>query len=126
MPALPWVERQPIDPSMTYVAMASRLPLATYRSIPGFLRRTMLIRRQLSTAPGLIGYVLDAQLSKRTFWTFSIWDSRESLEAFARADPHRRLTMEIQSKMEKTRFEFFEVGGHQLPLSRSEIRAKVG
>ena len=34
MPAVPWVERQPIDPSATYVAMASRLPLVAYRFIP--------------------------------------------------------------------------------------------
>jgi heme-degrading monooxygenase HmoA len=126
MPTLPWVERQPIDPSGIYVAMASRLPLATLRAIPGFLRRTMQISRQLSGAPGPIGYVLHAQLSKRTFWTFSVWDSNESLQAFARADPHRRLTMEIRGKMKETRFEFFKLGGHELPLSRSEIRAKVG
>jgi heme-degrading monooxygenase HmoA len=126
MPALPWVERQPIDPSATYVAMASRLPLVAYHSIPGFLWRTMLIRRQLSTAPGLIGYGLDAQLSRRTFWTFSIWDSNESLETFAGTDPHRRLTMELRGQMQETRFERFRIGGHELPLPRREIRERVG
>jgi hypothetical protein len=100
MPALPWVERQPIDPSATYVAMASRLPLAAYRFIPGFLRRT--------------------------FWTFSTWDSGESLETFAGSDPHRRLTMELRGQMKETRFERFSISGHELPLPRREIRERVG
>ena len=53
MPALPWLERQPIDPQRQYVAMASRLPLKSYRFIPGFMRDTMRIRRQLGQAAGL-------------------------------------------------------------------------
>ena len=48
MPALPWVQREAIDPNLTYVAMASRLPLNRYRSVPGFLRDTLAIRRQLA------------------------------------------------------------------------------
>ena len=53
MPALPWLERQPIDPQRQYVAMASRLPLKSYRFIPGFMRDTMRIRRQLGQATEL-------------------------------------------------------------------------
>ena len=45
MPALPWAQRQAVDPGRQYVAMASRLPLKRRRSIPGFLRDTLAIRR---------------------------------------------------------------------------------
>jgi hypothetical protein len=89
MTALPWVERQQIDPSATYVAMASRLRVKAHRHIPGFLRRTIVIRRQLATASGLIGYGLDAQVIRRTFWTFSIWEDQASPDLFAGSDPHR-------------------------------------
>ena len=72
MPALPWLERQPIDPQRQYVAMASRLPLKSYRFIPGFMRDTMRIRRQLGQAAGLVSYTLNAGLARKTFWTFSV------------------------------------------------------
>ena len=42
--------------------MASRLPLKSYRSIPGFMRDTIRIRRQLGQAAGLVGYTLNAGL----------------------------------------------------------------
>jgi hypothetical protein len=126
MPALPWVERQPIDPNASYFAMASRLPLRAYRFVPGFLRRTIAIRRQLALAPGLVGYGLDAQLIKRTFWTFSVWADRASLDAFAGSDPHRRMARELRSRMGESSFDFFQVEGGELPLSRRQIAARVG
>jgi len=56
MPALPWVNRHPIDPNAEYLAMASRLPLHRYQSVLGFLRDSLAIRRQLAKTPGLVGY----------------------------------------------------------------------
>jgi hypothetical protein len=83
MPALPWTQRQTIDPGRTYLAMASRLPLKRRRSIPGFLRDAAAIRRQLARAHGMVGYALDAELARKTFWTFSVWEDQASLDAFA-------------------------------------------
>jgi hypothetical protein len=41
------------------------------------------IRRQLAHAKGLVGFALDAELGKKTFWTFSVWETQEDLDAFA-------------------------------------------
>ena len=125
MPALPWVERQPIDPDREYVAMASRLPLKHYRSVPGFLRDTLAIRRQLAGTSGLVGYALNAELARKRFWTFSIWEDRESLNAFAAADPHRRIIRRLAPRMGRTRFEFFPVAGAQLPMTWDQMSAPV-
>jgi heme-degrading monooxygenase HmoA len=125
MPALPWVERQAIDPDREYVAMASRLPLKHYRSIPGFLRDTLAIRRQLAGTSGLVGYALNAELARKRFWTFSIWENRESLNAFAAADPHRRIIRRLAPLMGQTRFEFFPVTGSQLPMTWDQMSAPV-
>jgi heme-degrading monooxygenase HmoA len=125
MPALPWVERQAIDPDREYVAMASRLPLKHYRSIPGFLRDTLAIRRQLAGTGGLVGYALNAELARKRFWTFSIWEDRESLNAFAAADPHRRIIRRLAPLMGQTRFEFFPVAGSQLPMTWDQMSAPV-
>jgi hypothetical protein len=65
MAALPWVQPEEIDPSRSYVAMASHLPLRHDRSIPSFLRDTLAIHRQLADTPGLVGYALNAELTGR-------------------------------------------------------------
>ena len=125
MPATPWVERQPIDPNRDYVAMASRLPLARYRSIPGFLRDTLAIRRQLAQARGLVGYALNAELTRKRFWTFSVWEDRASLDAFASSDPHRRIIRRLAPLMGQTRFEFMRVPGSELPATWDQRMAPV-
>jgi hypothetical protein len=125
MPALPWVERQLINPDGEYVAMASRLPLKAYRYIPGFLRDTLHIRRQLAVTEGLIGYALDAELAHKTFWTFSVWTDRTSLDMFAAAEPHARIIQRLRPRMDKTRFEFFAIAGSRLPMTWNEMKAPV-
>jgi hypothetical protein len=125
MPALPWVERQAIDPHQRYVAMASRLPLKKYRYVPGFLRDSMRIRRQLAQTPGLVGYALNAELARKRFWTFSVWDSRASLDAFAAADPHRQIIRRLRPKMQTTRFEFLEIPGSELPMTWDQMKDPV-
>jgi hypothetical protein len=89
MPALPWLQVSVADPGAELTVMASRLPLRRYRHIPGFLRWTMRIRAQLSNAPGLVGYSLDAHLLGKTFWTLSAWTGRQPLEEFVRTEPHK-------------------------------------
>jgi heme-degrading monooxygenase HmoA len=115
VPALPWTQRQAVDPGRTYRAMASRLPLRRRRSIPGFLRDTLAIRRQLARARGMVGCALDAEIADKTFWTFSVWEDQASLDAFASSNPHRAITRRLRTLMEQTRFEFFQIPGSDLP-----------
>ena len=125
MPALPWVERHAVDPDHEYLAMASRLPLKSYRFIPGFLLDAMRIRRQLANTSGLLGYGLNAQLTHKTFWTFSVWEDQSSLDAFAGTDPHRRITRGMQPRMEESRFEFLTISGDSLPMTWEQMKAPV-
>jgi heme-degrading monooxygenase HmoA len=125
MPALPWTTFSQPDPGREYVVMASRLPLARYRDIPGFLRAATLIRAQLARASGLIGYTLDAHLARKTFWTVSAWDSRDALNAFSRADPHRSRVRVIRPRMRPTTFTYWTVSGADLPIAWAEARRRV-
>src|ERR1700758_757344 len=125
MPALPWVERQAIDPDREYLAMASRLPLKHYRSIPGFLRVTLAIRRQLADTSGLDGYALNAERSRKRFWTFSVFAAQAKLDPFAASDPHRRIIRRLGPLMGETRFEFFGISGSQLPMTWDQMSAPV-
>ena len=125
MPALPWAQREVIDPNASYLAMASRLPLEHHRSVPSFLRDVLAIRRQLAKTEGLVGYALDAELARKTFWTFSVWKDRESLDSFARSDPHRRIIQRLRPLMGGTRFEFFAVSGEMLPMTWEQMKTPV-
>ena len=125
MPALPWAQRRAVEPGRTYLAMASRLPLKRRRSIPGFLRDAQAIRRQLARAGGMVGYALDADLGRKTFWTFSVWEDQASLDTFASSDPHRAIIGRLRPLMRPTRFEFFQVRGSDLPLTWDRMKAPV-
>ncbi len=125
MPALPWVQRAEIDPTATYVAMASCLPLRRHRSTPGFLRDTLAIRRQLAGAEGLVGYALDAEIVNKTFWTFSVWKTGADMHAFAGSDPHRRIIQRLRPLMDQTRFEFFPLAAETLPMTREQMKAPL-
>ena len=73
MPALPWTQRQAVDPGRTYLAMASCLPLTSCRSIPRISGRRHGHPPSARPAHGMIGYALDAEPRRKTFWTFSVW-----------------------------------------------------
>ena len=85
----------------------------------------MRIRRQLTQTPGLVGYALNAQLARKTFWTFSVWDVQASIDAFAAANPHQGIIRALQPRMEKTSFEFFQLTGSALPLTWEQMKAPV-
>jgi heme-degrading monooxygenase HmoA len=125
MPALPWVQKIEVDPSVTYVAMASRLPLKRRRSVPGFLRDAMAIRRQLRSAKGLVGFALDAEIGKKTFWTFSVWETRDDLDVFARSEPHHAIINRLRPHMGQSRFEFLSLPGERLPMTWQQMKAPL-
>ena len=125
MPALPWRHRHDIAPDRVYIVMASRLPLKAHRFIPGFLADTLRIRRQLARTEGLVAYALNAQLARKTFWTYSVWIDRESLDAFAATDPHRRIIQRLRRRMGESRFEFMHLRGAEIPSDWSAMQDPV-
>lgn len=122
MPPLPWCQREAIVATRDYVAMVSRLPLRRYRSIPGFLRDTLAIRRHLADAPGLVGYTFSAQLLRKTFGTFSVWTDEDSLRAFATSQPHRRIVGRLRPRIDASIFRTVPITGTELPLSWPQIK----
>ena len=125
MPPLPWTTVGTADPDTQVTVMASRLPLRHYRHIPGFLRWTLRIRRQLADSPGLVGYALDAQLLRKTFWTVSAWTGGPALRSFNAADPHGRAVEAIRAQMEPSTFVVWTIPARDLPVGWDEVRRRV-
>jgi hypothetical protein len=125
MPKLPWTTGQTVAPATEVVVMASRLPLHSYRHVPGFLAATLRIRRQLGRTPGMVGYALDARLAAKTFWTVSAWTDRSRLRGFDRADPHKDSVDAIRPHMDRSTFVTWTTTADQLPVSWDEAVRRV-
>jgi heme-degrading monooxygenase HmoA len=125
VPVLPWTSIAEPDPDRTYVGFVTKLPLTAHRHVPGFLRDTMRIRRQLAGAPGLVGSSLLAELRAKTFWTVSVWDDEAALRAFAAADPHHAVMRRVPARMGQSAFRTFVVAGRELPLSWPASKDRV-
>jgi hypothetical protein len=80
---LPWTSIAAPEADRIDVGFATKLPLTARRHIPGFLRDTRRIRRQLAASPGLVGHALLGELGATTFWTVSVWDDEASRRTFA-------------------------------------------
>ena len=125
MPKLPWTNVEAAAPDSEVVVMASRLPLRSYRHIPGFLAATLRIRRQLARSPGLVGYALDAKLLRKEFWTLSVWADRAALGRFDRADPHKGSVEGIRPHMEPSTFVFWTTTAADVPIGWDEAVRRV-
>ena len=125
MPALPWIHVSATEPVATMTVMATRLPLRSYRHIPGFLRWTWRIRSQPADADGLVGYSLDARPLRRTFWTVSAWTSDAAMEAFVRQDAHASAMAAIRPHMGRSAFVRWTAAPEDLPLRWDDVRRRV-
>jgi hypothetical protein len=125
MPALQWKRFEEVEPDTECVVMGSRLPLQSQLGIPRFLGATRRIRRQLARTPGLVGYSLNAQLLRKTFWTVSAWANREALDEFARTDPHRHELGKIRPAMLRSTFVFWTARASELPIGWDEVRRRI-
>jgi len=125
MPTIPWRTTVTPDPTSDYVVLASRLPLRSLTRVPGFMRLTVSVVRQLERTDGLVGYSLRAQPLAKTFWTLSAWRDREALSAFVGEMPHRAAMGHLRPHMGATRFISWTVRGDGLPVSWDEAITRL-
>ena len=125
MPASPWRAKAPVSPGQEYLAMATFLPLRSYRTIPRFLGLTSSVVRQLERTAGLVGYSLLAQPARKRFWTLSVWTDRRALNAFVRQMPHLGVMGDLRPHMGPTRFTAWTVLGSALPISWNEATERL-
>jgi quinol monooxygenase YgiN len=93
-----------LEPGRDYLVMASHLPLQRVTSTLRFFRAVSAVRKQLRTAPGLVGYTLRAKPLARDYWTLSVWTDRSALQAFMRTAPHLGVMSSLKPYMRPTKF----------------------
>jgi quinol monooxygenase YgiN len=104
MPDVPWKIAAEMEPGREYLVMASHLPLRHITSTLRFFRAVAVVRKQLSSAEGLIGYTLRAKPIARDYWTLSVWNDRAALEQFMRTPPHVGVMGSLRPFMAPTKF----------------------
>jgi hypothetical protein len=125
MPVIPWKMAETPVAGNHYLALISFLPVRHFRAIPKFFRLTSEIQRQLRTAPGLIGYSLEAQPLARKFWTLSVWRDQRSLMEFVRQMPHSRIRQELATYLGKSQFAQWQVQAQDIPPDWNSAKARI-
>jgi heme-degrading monooxygenase HmoA len=124
-PPLPRRTTTPPDPNDTYVVTITRLPLRRHTRIPSVIRATWHIARLLARSDGLIGYSLKADLTAKTFWTVSAWQSTEALNRFVHSEAHVCAMQSIGPHMNQPRIETTTMHGADLPPPWTDIRRRL-
>ncbi|WP_433734150.1 hypothetical protein ACQP0C_18620 [Nocardia sp. CA-129566] len=126
MPALPWTAgvHKPADSDQLHV-LTSRLPLTNYIDVPRFLYWTMRIRTQLVSAPGCVGFALDAKLISKTFWTLSAWSDKAAMDQFAHSGTHAKMLADMAGRIGDPNFVESSASTGDIPLSWADARVRI-
>ena len=77
-----------VDSSVELFYASTVLPLCRYRYIPGFMRLSLGVKSQLKKSAGAVRFAIRTDMPKKTFYTFSVWESPELMREFVRVEPH--------------------------------------
>ncbi|MDE3109031.1 MAG: hypothetical protein KGL02_03720 [Acidobacteriota bacterium] len=125
MPALPWKSFAKPEEGREYAALLTFLPLKHFRALPQFMLLTFQTQRQLASSKGLLGYALDADVSRRNFWTLSAWEDRQSIMKFAHAMPHEGIMKKLAPAMRQTQFIYWNATAREIPLRWDAAKARA-
>ena len=125
MPRAPWKTVRAPEPGLEYLALISYLPLRHFRAVPSFFRYTLETQRQLKTAPGRLGYSLDAQPFRRRFYTLSVWEDSQSLQDFVQQLPHSRIMQDLSPHMGKSQFAQWKLTAQDYPPDWDQSKARL-
>ncbi|MRH92423.1 DUF3291 domain-containing protein [Nocardia sp. SYP-A9097] len=124
MPTLPWMTvRTPTTSEVQ--CMASRLEVKSLRRAPGFLIASLALWWQARRSPGVLGLALKAEMLKGVFWTYSAWDDKAAIYAYAGSEPHRSTVARKRKVMRDATFVFFTAPADELRLSWDEISRRI-
>ncbi len=86
-----------VDPEKDVLAAATFLPLRHRWNTLSFFMMSHRVQKQLGQTPGVIKFGLSADLLRKRYYTYSVWDDRASLNAFLRAEPHATAMKRIET-----------------------------
>ena len=125
MAVSPWKRLEDAEPDRDCLAIITFLPLERYLDIPEFLRTTRTVTDQLEGSPGAVGYSVSAHLTRKQFWTLSVWRDAASLTAFARGEPHHGVMRRYQADLPGFRSARWTIAAGDLPPKWRDARSRL-
>ncbi|MEV0097024.1 DUF3291 domain-containing protein [Streptomyces sp. NPDC050738] len=125
MPDLPWIVPQAPAPHTEAYAMASRFETRTLLGALRFFAKAPGIMLQIRKAPGAYGVTLRARPLRRTFWTLSVWESKEALYRFAGTGAHRAGVRAVRGLMSDSTFTYWAANTDDVPLGWEEALRRL-
>ncbi|MFJ6480971.1 MULTISPECIES: DUF3291 domain-containing protein [unclassified Streptomyces] len=129
MPTIPWMPgaaaKDATADSGQAVVMASKLQVTSLLHVPRFFLLSLVVWKQVRSAPGVIGASLRAEPLKKTFWTLSAWSGQEALDTFSRSDPHARIVSRLRKVMDRSVFVFYPADHDSLPAGWDDAVARL-
>ncbi len=125
MPGMPWTPLAAAEPDREYVVMATKFVLSGYRQIPAFVRSTQALWPELTGSEGLLGYSLDADLTRRSFHTLSVWHDAYAIAKFVRSEPHALVVAHTRPWLAASTFRTWTVHGRHLPLNWHHVHQRL-
>jgi hypothetical protein len=100
----PWKWRATLEPEREYLVLASTIPPRSRRSTWRLFQGARIVRAQLATTDGVLGFALLARPLRKQYATLSVWRDEAALSTFAATDPHRDLMTSLAPEMGPTKF----------------------
>ncbi|MCM2411719.1 MULTISPECIES: DUF3291 domain-containing protein [unclassified Streptomyces] len=128
MPTIPWMPGAAATESPDSgeaVVMASKLQVKSLLSVPRFFLLSLVVWKQVRSAPGTIGASLRAEPFKKTFWTLSAWRDQEALDTFSRSNPHAKIVARLRPVMDHSVFLFYGAERSELPVSWDDATRRL-
>jgi hypothetical protein len=104
VPAFPWTATGRLDPHQEYLVMATRFTVTHRRHVPGVLRATQELWREIGASDGLAGYTARADLLRGTLSTLTVWRDAPALRAFVRGEAHVSVMAATRHRLEASTF----------------------
>jgi hypothetical protein len=76
------------EATRVYVHVAEYVKLKSYMQVLKFMGMHMRVYQDAQARKGYYGGGIRGRWWKKQFWTYSIWESREAVNAFLRGRPH--------------------------------------
>ena len=96
---VPWKSRRAPAETGDATATATLFVLKSSWRLPPFVSQVRKVLRDLRSAPGLVGYSVQARSVRGPFWTLSVWSDQPNMRVFVEGEAHLHATIAVARYM---------------------------
>lgn len=114
---VPWNQRSAPAEYMGSVATATLFVLKDVWRLPQFVSQVRRVLKDLRTAPGLVGYSLQARSVGGPYWTLSVWSDQPNMRVFVEGEAHLHASIALSRHMARFAARTWPIEPESIPPS---------